>query len=198
MCCVETKNKIYEEFNNGLTPQQVIVKLNIPEEKKVVYGCYTYFKNNKKNNDKKLLNEELERSNELVENQKSTIISIAESGRMLIDVIKEINQINLTAEIEEFSFLRQVLLHDVENGKKRESVVDDIEIVSNIRRNYKNIEYIMQKINKSKRELNQLVTLFEGILSYFKANHENGTDIFIKTREGKMSDHCLDLLSELR
>lgn len=51
MCSVETKNSIYEKFEKGLTPIDIIGTLNIPNESKVIYYLLleddTYEKRNK-------------------------------------------------------------------------------------------------------------------------------------------------------
>lgn len=54
MCSIELKNKIYDCFKDGLEPNDVIIKLNIPHEKRVVSGCYTYYLAKKSKGENKL------------------------------------------------------------------------------------------------------------------------------------------------
>ena len=44
------KEEIYKLFEQGFTPSQVLIKLNIPTERRIVSGCYTHYKQLKYNN----------------------------------------------------------------------------------------------------------------------------------------------------
>ena len=47
MVTQKQKEEIYKLFEQGFTPSQVLIKLNIPAERRIVSGCYTHYRQNK-------------------------------------------------------------------------------------------------------------------------------------------------------
>lgn len=196
MCSVETKNSIYEKFKKGLTPIDIIGTLNIPNESKVVYGCYFYYKNRKNSND--FLQNEYNNSSRLAKNQRESIVNIAKFGRQLINSTKEITEADVHKKSDDYTFARQVLLHDIESEKCSNDVLDKIKVISKIRRNYKDMENIDAKLSKIKRELNNVVTAIENIIPYIEVDESNGTEIFIMNRTKTADEYRAELLSAIR
>lgn len=200
MCCIETKKKIYEEFENGLDPQQVIVKLNIPGESKVVYGCYSYYKNKKVAEEEKenILQEELNYSNELIRRYKESIQNLSKYGREFLNVLKESKDLEVHKRYDAHTFARQILLHEVENGKYDEGILDKMHTVSKTRRNYKRMDDIEVKMEKIKRDLNNVIVAIENLTPIFIPNEDNGTELYINGRMKNMDEYYMDIISAVR
>src|SRR5574344_621374 len=90
----------------------------------------------KEKTQKTLIDEEMENSNNLVNRQNECIKNIAKYGRELLNILKEMNELEVNKRVEDYSFARQVLLHSIENGKEPSNVLSKLQNISKVRRNY--------------------------------------------------------------
>ena len=199
MCDAKLKKEIYNEFDKGLEPEDVAKKLNINNDRRVVYGCWFWYQKRKNENTQKtLIDEEMENSNNLVNRQNECIKNIAKYGRELLNILKEMNELEVNKRVEDYSFARQVLLHSIENGKEPSNVLSKLQNISKVRRNYKIMDSRLDKITKIKKSLNDSVVAMEYILPSMENNSENGTELFIHNRIQNADEHRLELLSAIR
>lgn len=126
------------------------------------------------------------------------IANISRFGRQLINITKEISGTDVHKKVEDYTFARQVLLHDVESEKYSNDILDKIRVISKIRRDYKDMENIDMKLSKVKRELNNVVTVLESIMPYIEIDESNGTEIFIMNRTKTADEYRAELLSAIR
>lgn len=199
----ELKQRAYKEFNDGLDAESVIMKFNLrdnPHDRLIVYGCYGWFKNHIKNDKQQsFLDKEYKKSEELVFIQKECIDGIAKYGRELINVLKELNELQLKKKVDDYTFARQVILHDIENEKYSDDIINKIHSVSKTRRNYKILQENENKIGNIKRELNNIVNIMEQICGNSQSySNGNGTEVYIGRRIQNADEYRMELLDAIR
>lgn len=184
MCTVELKKAIYKEFDNGLSVTEVIEKLNIPNEKRVVNGCYTWWKQKKDKNNYGMDN---------VEEQNKKLLSICDryfeitekvvNGLTeLIKVSEEIDSINAPSMYTKYELLRQVILHDIECQELYEANQElyyKLKVISEGRRLIKGIQKINEPVKKNVNQFKKICNIFEDIMencAYGKKAKEKGKD----------------------
>jgi ABC-type lipoprotein release transport system permease subunit len=185
MCDKSIKAEIYSLFEKGLSANEVIEKLNLYEYKSVVNGCYSYYNRMNNNSEKNEL--EIENDNSFLncERLRISVRNFAEAGRELIDVLKTLNcdydKKYYDNKIDTYTFLRQFLLHEIENEHTED--VNLLRIISQTRRSYKKINEAYKKFGKNERNnLNNLVVMAEKLADYFSVNHNNGTELYVRNR----------------
>lgn len=196
----ELKQRAYKEFDNGLDAEAVIMKFNLrdnPHDRLIVYGCYNWFKN--QNKEESFLDKEYKKSEELVSIQKECIEQIAKYGRELINVLKELNEIQSKKKVDDYTFARQVLLHYIEDGKYTDDTINKVHVVSKIRRNYKRIQENESKICNVKRELNNIVNVMEQILPSLQIySNDNNVEWYIGRRIQNADEYKMELLNAIK
>lgn len=199
MCDVKLKEQIYNEFKNGLNPEDVALKLHISGDRRVVYGCWAYYQKKKETEKQKsFIDSEKEYADSLVDRQNECIRNVAKFGRELLNIMKEVGELDVHKKADDYTFVRQVLLHSIENGKQPEDVIDKMQKVSKIRRDYKILDSRLDKISKAKKNLNDLVVAMEYILPSLEHNEENGTELFVFNRTQNADEYRLNLLAAIR
>lgn len=199
----ELKQRAYKEFDNGLDAEAVIMKFNLrdnPHDRLIVYGCYSWFKNQIENaKQESFLDKEYKKSEELVSMQKECIDMIAQYGRGLINILKELNELQPKKKVDDYTFARQVILHDIENEKYSDDIVNKIHSVSKTRRNYKILQENENKIGNIKRELNNIVNIMEHIcINSQSYSNGNGSEVYIGRRIQNADEYRMELLDAIR
>lgn len=197
MCDKSIKTEIYSLFDEGLTTNEVIEKLGLYEYKSVVNGCHTYYNRIKDNRNKNELELEKDKLDLDYEKLKIAIKNFAESGRELMSVLQSLNGIDFIKKADTYTFLRQIVLHEIENEHTDDVKV--LKLVSQSRRNYKRIGEAVTRFDKKDRNnLNSLVVLTENLVKLFSVNANDGTEKFINNRINKKDTNVVKMVELIR
>lgn len=199
----ELKQRAYKEFDNGLDADAVIMKFNLrdnPHDRLIVYGCYGWFKNQIKNaKEESFLDKECNKSEELYVRQKECIEQIAKCGRELINIMKELNELQTKRKVDDYTFARQVLLHDIEDGDYSDDIIEKLHSVSKTRRNYKRLQETESKLYGIKRDLNSIVNIMEQVSGNMQIySNGNTADIYVGRRIQNADAYRMELLDAIR
>lgn len=188
---LEIKERAYELFDKGLQPQDVIVKLNVPGEAKVVWGCWTYYKRKSNTNKYKTLLEDKERISGILAEQKECISSILNGMDKLLELNNSVIYSDISKRADEYCTIRQYEIHRIENGIQIDNneMIELIRLLSVTRRTFKYVDALNKNLS--------------GIKNGIKNTHDNLKAVYDK--ELKMEDgdaeqfleHRVDGLSEI-
>lgn len=197
MCDKSIKTKIYELFEEGLSANEVIEKLNLYEYKNVVNGCYTYYNGQKKQGEKNLIEKELDKSDLDCERLKHAVINFSECGRELLNTLSSLNGVDFSKMVDTYTFLRQIIMHEMEDGNTQN--LDLFQAVAKTRRNYKKIGEVVGKFDRNNRNnLNSLVVLTENLVKFYSYCNCDGTEAYIKNRINKKDSNVKGLVELIR
>ena len=202
MCTVELKKAIYKEFDNGLNVTEVIEKLNIPNEKRVVNGCYTWWKQKKDKNNYGMDNVEKQNKKllSICDEYFESIEKVLNGLTELIEVSNEIDLINAQNMDTKYELLRQVILHDIEHQELYEpnpELYYKLKVLSEGRRITKGMQTMNEPVKKNVDQFKKICNIFQDLMknnTYGKKAKEKGKDFdfsiaFIAKR---MSHHKRD------
>ena len=102
-------------------------------------------------------------------------------------------------KVDDYTFARQVILHDIENEKYSDDIINRIHSVSKTRRNYKILQENENKIGNIKRELNNIVNIMEHIcINSQSYSNGNGSEVYIGRRIQNADEYRMELLDAIR
>ena len=192
MVTQKQKEEIYKLFEQGFTPSQVLIKLNIPAERRIVSGCYTHYKQSKMEEEESLNVEDkftqlvTQESKEIVQvtnNLKQLLNHFIETGETLLRYVRETNDnykpILKTREIE---FLRQVLLHKIENGDDCENICNQIQQLSKLRRLIKIYTAMSKDVMEDTGKFETGIAKANKTLKNYNERIEGSTEKFVNNR----------------
>lgn len=201
MCDKSIKEQIYILFDEGLSINEVVEKLDLYEYKSVVSGCYAYYNRMKNQEEKSIIEQERDKSDLDYEKLKICTKNFAESGRELMKVLSSLSKTDFSKKYDTYSFLRQIILHEIENEhiNDEHNAFKTMKIVSQARRNYNRINEGITRFSKQdKNNLNSLVVLTENLVKLFAVTHDDGTEKFINKRINEKGDNVKKLVDVVR
>lgn len=205
MCSVELKDKIYESFEKGLKPNEVIVKFNIPHEKRVVSGCYTYYKMKKKEENEKVLLETVEKDKlemkQLMDSQVETLKEIYSNIRKLAELNKQCNMSRLIEKNALYGHLQQIVLHKIEADNETGNEIKQLKEIRNARRVYKSLNALNDDINATRyvHKLNETMTILNQILISHNKRNSGDENTFSENRKYmyQKNDEYMAMINEV-
>lgn len=145
MITMYQKEQAYKLFQEGYTPSQVVIKLNIPLERRAISGCYTHYKQMKEEEEQikdyrldcllKQEEKEMRKHSDKLDKLLDTFIEV---GEQLIEYMLKEKHARIGAQKEsQIEFIRQVLLHKIEQGDYSTETCEKLAKVSKVRREIK-------------------------------------------------------------
>ena len=195
------KEEIYKLFEQGFTPSQVLIKLNIPAERRIVSGCYTHYKQLKYNSNTeennlleeskfdKLISQEIsliEERNKKLENLLNDFIHTGEALISYVAMSK--HECNYSSKVSQCEFLREVLLHKIEDGNYSIDTCKQIEKISKLRRQVKNYGKMNQSIIDDYGKFQSIIAKAKRCINSNECRQQGSFELFTEHRMNKLKE----------
>jgi hypothetical protein len=201
MCDKELKTLIYSSLENGLTPNEIIEKHNLKDYKRKVQGCYVYFRT-KRCEQKQEIKPKLEEENEkLQEKLNKRIEMISLITEYLEEIVSE-KPHSINTEIEQYSTLRQCLIHNIEAGideSEYDRYINNIQLISQNRRILKYLYEMTLYVKKTfqPQSISQLQQLFKNTKNKIEAQADFKANKFAYKNSKRLDAEKLQILDDI-